>query len=179
MADSVAAALQADGDHSMNFVRTCRHLSATGWSLRRAFDAQALAAIEETIRATETLHGGEIRFAIENNLDFQELWHEVTPRSRAIDAFSHLRVWDTELNNGVLIYVLWADHDVEIVADRAYTTRVTQQQWSEICHQMEKRFAGERPMQAAVEGIQAVGQLIAQHFPATDRNELPDRPVFL
>ncbi|HMN46784.1 MAG TPA: TPM domain-containing protein [Povalibacter sp.] len=163
----------------MNFARTCRHLFSTGWNLRRVFDAPTLASIEDAIRETEKQHGGEIRFAIENDLDFLELWHDVSPRSRAIDAFAHLRVWDTELNNGVLIYVLWADHDVEIVADRGYREKVGEQQWRAICQQMEKHFAAGRASQACVEGIRAAGQLIAQHFPAADRNELPDRPVFL
>ena len=163
----------------MNLGRTCRHLVATDWGLRRAFDEAALQSIEAAIRESETLHGGEIRFAVENHLEFRELWHDVTPRARAIDAFAHLRVWDTELNNGVLIYVLWADHDVEIVADRAYTSRVTAEQWREICQRMETHFGAGRSAQAVVEGIRAVGQLIARHFPAGDRNELPDRPVFL
>ena len=75
--------------------------------------------------------------------------------------------------------MLWADHDVEIVADRAYAQRVAEHEWREVCHRMEELFAQNQPRQAAVEGIQAVGRLIAQHFPAADRNELPDRPVFL
>ncbi len=163
----------------MNFTRACRHLAATEWSLKRVFNEQALQAIEQAISDTERMHGGEIRFAVENHLDFQELWHDVSPRARAIDAFAHLRVWDTEANNGVLIYVLWADHDVEIVADRAYASLVTHPQWRAICEQMETRFGAGEPVQAAVDGIKAVGALLAQHFPAVDRNELPDRPVFL
>jgi uncharacterized membrane protein len=163
----------------MSFSRTCRHLISTGHGLRRAFNAQTLEAIEHAISETEKQHGGEIRFAIENSLDFWELWRDVPPRARAIDAFSHLRVWDTELNNGVLIYILWADHDVEIVADRGYRSKVGEQQWRAICQQMETLFAAGQPQQAAVEGVRAVGAIIAEHFPVTDRNELPDRPVFL
>ncbi len=163
----------------MNFVRTCRHLFTTGWNLRRVFNAQVLESIERAIRETEKQHGGEIRFAIENNLDFIDLWHDVSPRSHAIDAFAHLRVWDTEANNGVLIYVLWADHDVEIVADRGFRSKVSDQQWRAICQQMETLFGAGQPEQASIAGIRAVGQLMAQHFPAVDRNELPDRPVFL
>lgn len=152
---------------------------ATRWALKRAFDAQALTAIEAAIRETESTHGGEIRFAIENELDFAALWRGVTPRERAIEAFAHLGVWDTELNNGVLIYVLWAEHDVEIVADRAFRTLVTEQQWRDICQRMEHLFANEQPQAAVIEGIRAVGELIARNFPAVDRNELPDRPVVL
>ena len=88
-------------------------------------------------------------------------------------------MWDTELNNGVLIYVLWADHDVEIVADRGFNGRISAQQWSDVCHRMEQLFSQGAAAQALVTGIRAAGALIAQHFPAVDRNELPDRPVLL
>lgn len=163
----------------MNFVRTMRHLTSTGWGLRRAFGPQVLAAIEQTIAATESTHGGEIRFAVEDNLSAGELWRNTTPRERAIEVFARLGVWDTQLNNGVLIYLLWADHDVEIVADRAYTQLVSEQEWREVCHRMEQLFAQRQVQQAATEGIRAVGDLIAKHFPAIDRNELPNRPVLL
>ena len=135
--------------------------------------------IEAAIAATERTHGGEIRFAVEGNLSAPELWRDMTARERAVEVFAHLGVWDTEANNGVLIYLLWADHDVEIVADRGFHGRVTAQEWTAVCHQMEAHFRANRPQQAIVEGVQAVGALIAKHFPAIDRNELPDRPVML
>lgn len=163
----------------MKLVRTLRHLASTGWGLRQAFDSQVLAAIEQAITATESTHGGEIRFAVEDNLNATELWSGTTPRERAIEVFARLGVWDTQLNNGVLIYVLWADHDVEVVADRAFTERVSDQEWREVCQRMEQLFAQHQVQQAAVEGIRAVGSLIARHFPAVDRNELPNRPVLL
>jgi uncharacterized membrane protein len=152
---------------------------ATRWSLRRAFDASALAAIEAAIGASEALHGGEIRVAVENELELPALWRGITSRDRALEAFSQLRVWDTELNNGVLIYVLWADRSVEVVADRAFKTLVAETEWREVCARMESAFAQHHPQQALVAGIEAVGALIARHFPATDRNELSDRPVFM
>ena len=163
----------------MSVSRTWRHLFATRWSLRRAFNASVLAAIEEAIQATESTHGGEIRVAVENELELPALWRGVTSRDRALDAFSQLRVWDTELNNGVLIYVLWADRCVEIVADRAFKTRVSDEEWREVCARMERAFTAHRPGDALVEGIRATGALIARHFPVTDRNELPDKPVLL
>lgn len=178
MAASAVAVLPDAGD-VMNLSRTCRHLFATRAGLRRTFDAAVLDEIETAIRETEATHGGEIRFAIENELDFGLLWHDVTPRQRAIDAFSHLQVWDTEANNGVLIYLLWADRDVEIVADRAFKGRVSDEEWLAVCHRMEELFAAHHSREAALEGIRAVGALIARHFPAVDRNELPDRPVIL
>lgn len=168
-----------ESDKRMKLARTLRHLGSTGWSLRRAFDSQVLTAIEQAIAATEGTHGGEIRFAVEHNLSAAELWRNITPRERAIEVFARLRVWDTHMNNGVLIYVLWADHDVEIVADRAFTQVVSEQQWREVCQHMEQLLARKQVQQAAVEGVRAVGDLIGRHFPAADRNELPNRPVVL
>ncbi len=147
--------------------------------MRRAFDEQVRTAIEQAVTESETLHGGEIRFAVEDHLHIAALWRNVTPRQRALQVFSHLGVWDTQRNNGVLIYVLWADRDVEIVADRAFADLVPEHEWREVCHRMEELFARNQPQQAAVAGIQEVGRLIARHFPVADRNELPNRPIFL
>ena len=163
----------------MSAIRVLRHLFATGWALRRVFDDDALRAIETAIGATERTHGGEIRFAIEANLSAAELLRGITPRERALQAFAQMSVWDTEANNGVLIYVLWADRDVEIVADRGFNGRVTPEQWAGVCHRMEQLFRSGRPRQAAVEGVNAAGALISQHFPNIDREELPNRPVVL
>ncbi len=163
----------------MNAKRLARHIFMPRRTLRRAFDTAALADIERAIAETEKTHGGEVRIALEASLDPAELFSDLTPRQRALQAFAQLGVWDTELNNGVLIYVLWADHDVEIVADRGYNGRVTAQEWSGVCHRMEQLFSQGAAAQAAIAGIQAAGALIARHFPAVDRNELPDRPVVL
>lgn len=138
-----------------------------------------MSAIERAITDTEKTHGGEIRIALEASLDPAELFSGLTPRQRALQVFAQLGVWDTELNNGVLIYVLWADRDVEIVADRGYNGRVTAQEWSDVCQRMEQLFSQGAASQAVIAGIQAAGALIARHFPAVDRNELPDRPVVL
>lgn len=159
--------------------RIFRHLLLPGWSVRRVFEPEVLSEIASAIAATERTHGGELRFAIEAGLDAIELMRGISPRERAIQAFADLGVWDTEANNGVLVYVLWADRDVEIVADRGYNGRVSGQEWAEVCHRMERLFAEGRAGEAVAEGIRAAGALMARHFPATDRNELPDRPVVL
>jgi uncharacterized membrane protein len=163
----------------MNFARLTRHIFMPRRSLRRAFDEAALNAIEKAITDTEKTHGGEVRIALEASLDPAELFSDITPRQRALQAFSHLGVWDTELNNGVLIYVLWADRDVEIVADRGFNGRIGAQEWSEVCHRMEQLFSQGTAAAAVIAGIQAAGELISRHFPAADRNELPDRPTLL
>ena len=125
----------------MDFARLTRHIFMPRRSLRRAFDEAALSAIEKAITDTEKTHGGEIRIALEASLDPAELFSELTPRQRALQAFAQLGVWDTELNNGVLIYVLWADRDVEIVADRGFNGRVSAQEWSDVCQRMEQLFS--------------------------------------
>lgn len=159
--------------------RALRHLAATPFAVRRAFTPEVLEQIESEVAASEAKHGGEIRFAIEGNLSGPELLRGVTPRMRAVQVFSRLGVWDTEQNNGVLIYVLWADRDVEIVADRGFNERVSPEQWTAVCKSMEQHFAKGDVAKAVVAGIREVGALIARHFPATDRNEQPDRPVIL
>jgi uncharacterized membrane protein len=165
----------------MQILRTCRHLFATRWGTRKRFTAAARARIEAAIAAVERRHAGEIRFAIETALDLPELWFGVTPRERAVNAFGQLGVWDTAGNNGVLIYVLMADHDVEIVADRAIAARVGQGEWDAICREMEREFRAGNYAEGAEAGIAGVGRLLARHFPGRggDRDEQPDAPVIL
>src|SRR5690606_35649158 len=140
-----------------------------------------LAQIEDAISEVESRHSGEIRFAVESALEPSDLWMGVTPRERALQIFSELGVWDTELNNGVLIYVLFADHDVEILADRGIAVRVPREQWENVCHEMEAHYRAGRFAEGSVAGIQSVGRLLAQHFPhaGADRDELPNQPVLL
>ncbi|HLS79908.1 MAG TPA: TPM domain-containing protein [Steroidobacter sp.] len=163
----------------MSAVRVLRHLFATGWALRRVFDDATLEEVEREIAESERRHGGEICFAVEANLSAADLLQGLTPRERALQVFAELSVWDTEANNGVLIYVLWADRDVEIVADRAFNGRVADQQWARACACMEEAFRRGDARRAAVEGVRAVADLVTQHFPTPDSNELPDRPVVL
>jgi|SRR5688572_20525195 len=165
----------------MQFVRLVRHLFATRWGTRRRFTPEVLAAIERGIAALESRHAGEIRFAIETAFDLPDLWYGLTPRQRAVVVFGQLGVWDTAGNNGVLIYVLMADRDVEIVADRAIAERVPQAEWEAICHEMREHFHAGRFAEGSTAGIAGVGRLLARHFPGQggDRDEQPDAPVIL
>lgn len=165
----------------MQVARTLRHLFSTRWGTRRRFTPAVLARIEEGIARLERQHAGEIRFAVESAFDLPELWYGLTPRQRAVLVFGHLGVWDTEGNNGVLIYVLMADHAVEIVADRAIAAFVAQADWDAVCREMEIHFRAGRFAEGADAGIAGVGRLLAAHFPgqAGDRNEQPDAPVLL
>jgi uncharacterized membrane protein len=161
--------------------RLLRHVFATRAAARRRFTPEALAEIEAAIHEVESRHSGEIRFVVETALDVDELVGGVTPRQRALEVFSHLGVWDTEANNGVLIYVLLADRDVEILADRGIASRVPHEEWETICHEIEAHYREGRFAQGSVAGIRSVGRLLERHFPGSgpDANELPNQPVLL
>ncbi len=163
----------------MKYSRLLRHLFASPWAVRRRFPASVLEAIEAAIARTERRHGGELRWAIEGSLDGPALWRNGTPRERAMEVFSMLRMWDTEANNGVLIYVLLADRAVEIVADRGYGDVSASPGWLAACRSIEQRFAKGDYQRGAVEGIEAVGQLISARYPAIDRDELSNATVLL
>ena len=153
----------------------------TRLTVKRAFPRDALVAIEEAIKGSEIGHRGEIRFVVEGALHIEPLLRGQTARDRAIDVFSHLRIWDTERNNGILIYLLLADRGVEIVADRGIHEKVGRREWERICRTMEAAFRQSDYEGGVVAGIREVTRHLAEHFPPIDddRNELPDKPVVL
>jgi uncharacterized membrane protein len=167
----------------MDWKRWFRHVFSTRRSLLRAFPDSTLSAIEAAVTETERLHSGEVRFAIEAALEPARVWRGHTPRERALEVFAALGVWDTEANNGVLIYVLLADHDVEIVADRGYNARVGPDEWRTICDAMDARFQGGDYESGSIECVRRVGEIVARHFPVQpggrNPNELPNRPTLL
>ncbi len=145
------------------------------------FSKQSLRNIEKAIAANEKLHSGEIRFVVEAGLDPLEIVFGKTPKKRAIELFGRLNIWDTEHNNGVLIYLLLADRDVEIVADRGIHHLVGDAGWERICHAMELRFRAGEFEAGVLEGIAAIGNELSQHFPPQggQRNEIPNKPVVI
>lgn len=165
----------------MQPARILRHLLTTHWRVRRAFPPAVLDAIEQAIKSSESAHVGQIRFAVEGALHVVPLLHGQTPRERALEVFSLLRIWDTEYNNGVLIYLLLADRAVEIVVDRGIHARVNAAEWPAICRDIQTALAAGRHEAAIIQGIDAVSRHLVEHFPAstTGVNELPDRPVVL
>ena len=165
----------------MNLKRIMRHLSSGDTAVRRAFPSRTLDAIEHAIRETEAMHTGQIRFAVEPALDLMPLLAGQTAQQRAIEVFSQLHVWDTEYNNGVLIYLLLADRDVEIVADRGVHTKLGKEVWEVVCQEMEAAFRDGKFEQGVLAGIRSVGQYLARHYPhaGVKLNELPDRPVLM
>lgn len=161
--------------------RILRHLFIAPWQVRLYFPATSLVAIDAEIARCEATHQGEIRFAVEAALDLGALLAGQSARERAIEVFSQLRVWDTERNNGVLIYILLADHDVEILADRGTYGKVGVAEWEGICRNMEQAFRDRRFEEGVIAGIRAVSAQLARHFPkeGPGQNELPNAPVVL
>jgi uncharacterized membrane protein len=165
----------------MDFRRIARHLLMLPGAVSRAFPASAMAAIEQAITKSELEHSGEVRFAVEPALDTSAVLAGESARERALEVFSLLRLWDTDARNGVLIYLLLADRNIEIVVDRGVAAQVNASEWEAICRDMEVSLRNGDYGTAVVRGIEAVSRLVARHFPrrAGDRNELPDRPVSL
>lgn len=165
----------------MNLFRMLRHLCTSTALVKRRFPQASRDAIEAAIRTAESKHDGQIRFAVEGALGWRHLIAGTDGRQRALEIFSELRVWDTERNNGVLIYLLLADRDVEIVADRGVYAKLGSHVWEEISHQMESAFRVGKFKEGVMQGISAIGSAMAPHFPTRDNpdNEIPDPPVIL
>ena len=165
----------------MDVKRFWRHALMSPMAARRAFSPQTMAAIEREVGEQEKRHRGEVRFVVEAELTTGQLWRDIGSRDRAREIFAQHGVWNTEENTGVLIYVLLADHRVEVVADRGITARVSDDEWRAITHAMETHFREGRFEEGALAGIRAVSELLARHFPARESNsdELPNRPVLM
>lgn len=161
-------------------MRIWRHLFAP--SLHRAFSEDRLRAITDAIAAGERRHGGQVMFAVEADLPWLALWQGVTPRQRAEQAFAQLRTWDTEQNNGVLVYLLLADHAIELVADRGLRGRVGETQWQAICAHMQSLLRADDLQQAVLLAIAEVSDVLAGHYPpgsGSQDDALPNTPQLL
>ena len=165
----------------MGIRRITRHLLQPHWRRRVAFPPDMLARIERAIKAGEATHAGQLRFVVEGALDGAPLFRNQPARERALDIFSQLRIWDTAQNNGVLIYLLLADRDVEIVADRGINAKVGAEGWERICKEMEIDFRAGNFERGVIKGVDAVSRELAAHFPRSGvgPNELPDAPVVM
>jgi uncharacterized membrane protein len=165
----------------MGLSRVLRHLVLPHWLVLRAFPKSASGVIERAISASETSHQGELRFVVEASLPLPGLLCDQSPRARALELFSQLRVWDTEHNSGVLIYVQLIDHRVEIIADRGIDARVGHAFWRTVCHHMEQAFREGRFEIGALEALSEITEALAEHFPSAGggANELPDAPLIL
>ena len=161
-------------------LRLLKHRWFDETDIRRALPPDALARIEARVTASERRHSGEIRVSVEAGLPLSYLWKNLHPRDRAIMLFGKLRVWDTEHNNGVLIYLLLAEHAIEIVADRSLNQHVSPAQWQALITPMRAAFAQGRFEDGLLQAIDALDGLLAQHFALApgqaNPDELPNRP---
>jgi len=165
----------------VNIKRWLIHAFMPPWRWRVAFPAAVLRDIEQAIKQSESRHSGELRFAIENALAPSWVWRGMTGRQRATEVFSNLRVWDTEENSGVLIYLLLADREVHIVADRGIARRIPRADWDGIAQAMQKEFRRGDFRRGALEGIERITKILVAHFPASANNpdELSNKPVII
>ena len=161
--------------------RIWRHRWFDEADTRRAVPPDVLERLGRRVAASERRHSGEVRIYVEGSLPMSYLWAERSPRERAVAMFSKLGVWDTEANNGVLIYLLLAEHAIEIVADRGLNRHVSPKQWAEIVGRMSAAFKAGRFEDGLTHALEEVSALLVQHFPlepgAVNPNELPDEPV--
>jgi uncharacterized membrane protein len=160
--------------------RIFRHRWLDETDTARALNPGALKRLESRIAASESRHSGEIRLCVEAGLPLSYLWRHATPRQRAVTLFGKLRVWDTEHNNGVLIYLLLAERAIEIVADRGLDRHVSRADWDALVATMRDAFRAGRFEDGLMQAIEAVDTVLASRYPLApgqdNPNELPDRP---
>jgi len=167
----------------MRWTRLIRHRWLDEGDVHRRLDADALARLAARVHDSERHHSGEIRICIEAGLPLSYLWRDAPARERAIMMFGKLRVWDTEHNNGVLIYLLLADRAIEIVADRGLNRQVAPDEWRRLAAQMKGDFQAGRFEPGLLAAVDRVDALLRQYFPLAggerNPNELPDQPVII
>lgn len=163
------------------FKRVCRHLFISPLALKKRFPKAVMQRIEQAIAECEQSHLGEIRFAVELNLPLLDILRKKSGQQRAVEIFSQLQVWDTEQNSGVLIYLLLADNDFEILADRGIHQHVGTHGWASISHEMEMLFKQGKFEAGVLHGVAQISILLTRHYPATanNHNELPNAPVII
>lgn len=161
--------------------RMLRHRWRDESDTRKAVPPELVGRLAQRVAASEQRHSGQIRIYVEAGLPMSYLWRDAGPRERAVALFGKLRVWDTELNNGVLIYLLLAENAIEIVADRGLASWVTQDEWQAIVASMGSAFRDRHFEDGLTQALEEVSALLVQHFPLrageTHINELPDEPV--
>jgi uncharacterized membrane protein YgcG len=162
------------------WLRILKHRWLDETDAERALDEAAMQRLAQRVIGSEKRHSGEIRVCVEAGLPLSYLWRGAPPRERALAMFGKLRVWDTRHNNGVLIYLLLAEHAIEIVADRGLNQHVGDLQWQAVVARLREALRAGRFEQGLNDAIDAVDALLAQHFPlapgAPNPDELPNRP---
>ena len=160
--------------------RLLRHRWLDASDTHKAVPADMVQRLARRVAASERRHSGEVRICVEAALPSSYLWRGAPARERAIMMFSKLRVWDTQDNNGVLIYVLLADRAIEIVADRGLNSRVAPQEWQQLVKRLSGAMRDGRVEDGLTQALEEVSALLVEHFPLAagqaDSNELPDGP---
>ncbi|MDI1361005.1 TPM domain-containing protein [Methylotenera sp.] len=161
--------------------RLAKHLFILPGIVKKYFPKESMQRIENAIAASEKTHFGEICFVVESNLHAFDIVRQVSAKKRAIEIFSKLHVWDTAQNNGVLIYLLLADHDFEIVADRGIHHYVGTEGWEQISREMEKHFKHGDFELGVLQGIAKIAEHLDRHFPSgsENTNELSNAPIVI
>lgn len=161
--------------------RLLRHLTFPSFHARRLFPDDTLQEIETTIATGEKQHGAEIRVIIEKALSIPDILNRKTPRTRALELFGHHRIWETEENNGILVYINLADHKVEIVTDRGISEKIGSEQWKTVCEAMTRHFVDKHYREGVIEALNRMNALLKVNFPPDSGriNALPDSPLLL
>jgi uncharacterized membrane protein len=150
---------------------------------RQHFNANNLQQLSATIAAAEQGHRGEIRVVVESQLPLSVVLKGVSSRQRAINYFADLRVWDTEENSGILLYLNLAERKIEIVADRGIAKLVEQTAWNKICQQLQHQLGADQVVEGLGKAIAEFGTLLRQHYPIDSRdsnpNELSNELIFI
>ena len=161
--------------------RILKHRWLDEGDANRAVPVEMVERLMRRVAASEKRHGGEIRICVEAGLPLSYLWRNASARERAITLFGKLRVWDTEANNGVLIYLLLADHAIEIVADRGLNQRVTEADWKVMANALGAAVRAGRYEDGLTQALEEVSAVLVKHFPLVpsdvNPNELPNRPI--
>jgi uncharacterized membrane protein len=161
--------------------RILKHLFVDERDARRAVPPAAISRLKALVQQSESTHSGEIRIYVEGSLPRSYLWHGQSARHRAVTLFGELRVWDTELNNGVLIYLLLAERRIEVIADRGLNVHMSAAAWKSMIDRMGASFRNGRYEEGLGQAVAEVSQLLVMYFPLAagdaHRNELPDEPV--
>lgn len=166
----------------MQFIkRLIKHVFASNRATKNIFTDESLKKIEAAITESELTHSGQIRFIVETSLSPQSLFNHQTPRERALEVFSLFRVWDTANNNGVLIYLLMADRNFEIVADRNIHNLAGEDYWKSVSNEMAQLLRQNKFEEGVLHGIERIHQVLRYHFSSEiiTPNELPDKPIII
>ncbi|MBR7799375.1 TPM domain-containing protein [Undibacterium fentianense] len=141
---------------------------------RKYFNLENRQRLGTSITQAERGHRGEIKIVVETHLSLNQLSRGLTPRERALEWFSNLRIWDTEENSGILLYLLLAERRIEIIADRGITKMVEQSAWDKICADLQNQLAADKVIDGLCDASQRFGDLLRQHFPQVGDSANPD-----